>query len=180
MARQEWVSVWDPFVRVSHRVVVAAFLTAYVTGGEPRLVHTLGGYSLAGYGVLRLVWGLVGPPHARFASFVRSPTRAARYLVDLLRGCAHRHVGHSPAGGVMIVLLLLAPAARTGAGMMLYALHDGAGPLAGIVASASPVPGGAEDPRLEFWDDHRAQAALVARRPLRGRSLPIRMAATTP
>ena len=158
----EWLDVWDPFVRVSHWIVVAAFLTAYLTGGEPRLVHTLAGYTLAGYVVLRLVWGLVGPPHARFASFVRSPGRAARYLVDLLRGRAGRHVGHSPAGGVMIVLLLLALAATTGAGMTLYALHDGAGPLAGIVASAPSLPEGAEDPRVEFWEEtHEILANLT-------------------
>jgi cytochrome b len=162
MARREWVGAWDPFVRISHWVAVTAFLTAYLTGGEPRVVHTLAGYTLASYVVLRVVWGFVGPPRARFAGFVRSPLRAARYLVDLLRGRAQRYVGHSPAGGVMIVLLLLALAATTGAGMTLYALHDGAGPLAGIVASASPVPGGAEDPRVEFWEEtHELLANLT-------------------
>lgn len=62
----------------------------------------------------------------------------------------------------MIALLLVALAATTGAGMMLYALHDGAGPLAGIVAHAPPVPDGAQDPRLEFWEEtHELVANLT-------------------
>lgn len=159
---REWVSVWDPFVRVAHWIVVAAFLTAYITGGEPRALHTIAGYTLACYVVLRVVWGFVGPPYARFSSFVRSPARAARYLIDLLRGRAKRQLGHSPAGGVMIVLLLVGLAATTGAGLMLYALHDGAGPLASVVAQAPPLTDGAENPRLEFWEEtHELVANLT-------------------
>jgi cytochrome b len=150
---REWVDVWDPFVRVSHWLVVVAFVTAYVTGGEPRALHTAAGYTLAGYVVLRVVWGFVGPPYARFSSFLRSPAHAARYLVELFGGRAERAIGHSPAGGVMIVLLLVALAATTGAGMMLYALHDGAGPLAAVVARALPLPDGTAHPRLEFWEE---------------------------
>lgn len=155
----EWVEVWDPFVRVAHWIVVAAFFTAYATGGEPRIVHTLAGYTLAVYVVLRVVWGFVGPRHARFANFVRSPARAGRYLVDLLRGRARRHLGHNPAGGVMIVLLLLALAATTGAGMMLYALHDGAGPVSGFFTRALPLPDGTKHPRLDFWEETHELAA---------------------
>jgi cytochrome b len=161
------VDVWDPFVRVAHWVVVAAFLLAYITGGEPRVVHTFAGYTLVIYVALRVVWGFVGPPHARFSDFVRSPARAARYLVDLLRGRSARHVGHSPAGGLMIVFLLLALAATTTAGMTLYALHDGAGPLAGIVASDAPLAPAeqaeaGEDPRVEFWEEtHELLANLT-------------------
>jgi cytochrome b len=158
------IAVWDPFVRLAHWIVVAAFLTAYITGGEPRGIHTAAGYLLAAYVVLRVVWGFVGPEHARFASFVRSPIGAISYLLNLPRGRAARHVGHSPAGGLMIVLLLLALAATTSVGMMLYALHDGEGPLAGVVATETPAPpaGGPEDPRVEFWEEaHELLANLT-------------------
>ncbi|HEY9182728.1 MAG TPA: cytochrome b/b6 domain-containing protein [Gammaproteobacteria bacterium] len=158
------IAIWDPFVRLAHWTVVAAFLTAYITGGEPRGIHTAAGYLLAAYVGLRVVWGFVGPERARFASFVRSPISAIGYLVDLLRGRATRHLGHSPAGGLMIVLLLLALSATTSAGMMLYALHDGGGPLAGVVASETPAPpaGDREDPRVEFWEEsHELLANLT-------------------
>ena len=52
--------------------------------------------------------------------------------------------------------------ATTGAGLMLYALHDGAGPLASIVAQAPPLPDGAENPSLEFWEEtHELVANLT-------------------
>jgi cytochrome b len=155
------IAVWDPYVRIGHWLAAAAFLVSYASGGEPRWLHTLTGYTLILYVVLRLIWGFAGPEHARFSGFVRSPGRATRYLFDLLRGRAQRHVGHSPAGGAMIVLLLVALMATTSAGLMLYALHDGAGPLAGIVASELPAAG-AESPRLEFWEETHEVLANIA------------------
>jgi cytochrome b len=157
------VRVWDPFVRIAHWVVVAAFCVAYVTQGEPRAVHTYAGYTLAIYVVLRVLWGFIGTEHARFRGFVRSPVSAARYFVDLLRSRARRHLGHSPAGGVMIVLLLASLAATTGAGMTLYALHDNAGPLAAWVGSANDAQGPAaeEEAREEFWEETHELLANV-------------------
>jgi cytochrome b len=156
------VYVWDPFVRIAHWVVVVAFVVAYITEGEPRAVHTVAGYTLAVYVLLRVVWGFVGPENARFTSFARSPVSALKYLLDLLRGRASRRIGHSPAGGMMIVLLLLALAATTSAGMMLYALHDGAGPLAGIVERGTPAAEGEDEAREAFWEEtHEVLANLT-------------------
>ena len=131
--------VWDPLVRIGHWLLVGAFAVAFVTQGEPEVVHTWAGYLIAAYLIVRVTWGFAGPPNARFASFVTSPVHAARYFADLLRGRAPRYLGHSPAGGVMVVLLLASLAATTTVGMVLYAVHDGAGPLATIVGSDTPA-----------------------------------------
>jgi cytochrome b len=155
------VRVWDLFVRIGHWALVAAFAVAYLTEGEPRVVHTLAGYVVAVYVVARIVWGFVGSEPARFASFVVSPFAGLRYLGALLTGRAPRHIGHSPAGAWMVLLLLAALAATTVAGLTLYAVHDGAGPFAGFVAPAAHGPGVPEDPREEFWEETHELAANV-------------------
>jgi cytochrome b len=101
------VKVWDPFVRVFHWSLVALFATAYVTGDEIERVHIAAGYAIAGLLALRIVWGFVGPCHARFADFVRSPRDALGYLRDVLLLKARRYIGHNPAGGLMVVALIV-------------------------------------------------------------------------
>lgn len=105
-ARPPQVRVWDPFVRVFHWSLVAAFTTAWITGDEYERVHEFTGYAIAGLLAARIVWGLVGTRHARFGDFVRRPSVVLGYLRDLVRGRAERHLGHNPAGGAMIVTLL--------------------------------------------------------------------------
>ena len=62
----------------------------------PDPLHVWGGYGVGALVVQRVVWGFVGPRHARFSDFVRSPIVAWVNLRDLLYGRACRNVGHSP------------------------------------------------------------------------------------
>lgn len=144
------VKVWDPFVRVAHWLLAVGFLVAYLTEGEPEWLHSWAGYLVAALVVLRLLWGFVGPRHARFADFVYGPGKILRYLGDLLRLRAPRYLGHSPAGGAMILALLLALAATSFAGMATLAQEEGEGPLAGWIAPLER-PAGASGERD---DDH--------------------------
>lgn len=99
------VPVWDPLVRVFHWSLVAAFAIAWLTDGDHK-VHHVAGYAVLGLIGFRLVWGFVGSRHARFADFVPSPGALRAYLADLRRGRPRRHLGHNPAGGVMILAML--------------------------------------------------------------------------
>ena len=101
------VKVWDPLVRVFHWSLATLFLVAYVTGDEIERVHVAAGYAIAGLIALRVVWGFVGPRHARFSNFVRSPREVLAYLRDVAMFRAPRYLGHNPAGGVMIIALLV-------------------------------------------------------------------------
>jgi len=116
------VLVWDAPVRVFHGLMVISFAGAYLTAESERwrLVHVSLGYTMAGLLAFRIVWGLVGTRHARFASFVRGPAAVVAYLRSLVRGRPEHHVGHNPAGALAIVALLGLAAAVAGSGWASY------------------------------------------------------------
>jgi cytochrome b len=99
------VKVWDPLVRVVHWLLAASVTFALISD-ESRSLHKLAGYIAVGLVVLRIIWGFTGPQHARFADFVRSPAAIYSYLRDVVLFRPRRYIGHNPAGGAMIVLLL--------------------------------------------------------------------------
>lgn len=130
MAAQARVKVWDPFVRLFHWSLVTAFFIAYFTEEDQLRPHAIAGYVVGALIVARLAWGFVGPRHARFDDFVRSPRTIFAYSRDMLRGHARRYLGHNPAGGAMILMLLLALAATVVTGLVIYGADKGLGPLA--------------------------------------------------
>lgn len=101
------VKVWDPLVRIFHWSLVAAFVIAWATGDELKTVHEVAGYTIVGLVAFRVLWGLVGSTHARFSDFVRGPSAVIGYLFDTARLRARRYLGHNPAGGAMVVALLI-------------------------------------------------------------------------
>ena len=113
------VKVWDPFVRLFHWSLVGLFVTAYVTGDEIEKVHIAAGYTIAGLLAARIVWGIVGPRHARFSDFVSSPRAALSYLRDAMLMRARRYVGHNPAGGLMVVALIVMLGATCATGYLM-------------------------------------------------------------
>lgn len=131
------ILVWDAPVRVFHWLLVLSFAGAYLTAESERwrLVHVSLGYTLGGLVAFRILWGLMGTRHARFASFVRGPAAILRYLRAMLAGEPEHHVGHNPAGALAIVLLLLSSLAIVATGWAVYndvgsnwaeELHEGA------------------------------------------------------
>lgn len=100
------VKVWDPFVRVFHWSLVTLFVVAFLTGDEVEWLHLAVGYGIATLLALRIVWGFVGPRHARFSDFMRPLREVLAYFRSVLLLRPRRYLGHNPAGGVMIVALL--------------------------------------------------------------------------
>jgi len=179
-AKSALVRVWDPLVRVGHWTIVVGFFVAYFTEDDLLGLHAWAGYLVGGVIVLRVVWGFIGPRHARFADFIYRPRTVVSYVRDLLGFRARRYIGHSPAGGAMIVALLVMLAATVYSGLMVYALEDKRGPLAPFVRQApvQAIPTALADDdndkngeeanddedRSEFWEElHEAlsNATLV-------------------
>ena len=144
------VPVWDPLVRLFHWTLFISFCAAWFTEGDLfeglqdrlsgewlQLVHIWAGYTIAGLLVFRVLWGFVGPRYARFSDFVYRPGIVLAYVRDVLTLRARRTLGHNPAGGAMIVALLLGLTATVVTGLALYGADKGLGPLAAILAESS-------------------------------------------
>lgn len=138
----EQIRVWDPLVRWFHWTLVAAFLVAYLTEDDFLSLHVWAGYTIGVALLIRVLWGLVGTRHARFNDFVTSPTTALRYVKDALALRAKRYLGHNPAGGLMIVVMIISLAITAVSGITLYGAAEQAGPLAASFTNSG-----------ELWED---------------------------
>jgi cytochrome b len=130
------VRVWDPLIRLFHWCLAAAFLTAWLTGDDWLDLHVAAGYTVLGLVLLRLVWGVIGTRHARFTDFVRAPAVVLSYLKDALVLRARRYLGHNPAGGAMVIALLVSLSLASVSGLALYGHAEFSGPLAGLLSGA--------------------------------------------
>lgn len=107
-APRNTITVWDLPLRLFHWLLVAAIAIAFLSSEEDSAIagwHIAAGWVAAVLIVFRLVWGIAGGEHARFANFIR-PAHAFAHLKGLASGRAERTVGHNPAGGMAVLLLI--------------------------------------------------------------------------
>lgn len=126
------IRVWDPVLRVFHWGLVLSFFISYITAEEESELHIYAGYVVLGLILFRLLWGVIGSKHARFRDFLYSPKDVILYLKELITGKTKHYVGHNPAGGWMIIALLISLFVVTISGLKVYAIEEGLGPLAGV------------------------------------------------
>ncbi|MCB1645836.1 MAG: cytochrome b/b6 domain-containing protein [Pseudomonadales bacterium] len=134
------IYVWDPFIRIFHWTLVLAFATSYLSGEENTDLHVWSGYLICALIVLRLIWGFMGSRHARFTDFIRPPGEAITYLKALASPdpMTKSYIGHNPAGGWMIIALILSLSMTAFSGLKYYG-SEGHGPLAVAGAESSQV-----------------------------------------
>jgi cytochrome b len=101
------IKVWDPFVRLFHWTLALSFALAWFSAKSWDDLHIWAGYAAGSLVVLRLVWGIIGARFARFSQFVRTPGKVLDYLKAVAVGREARYIGHNPAGGAMVIALLL-------------------------------------------------------------------------
>jgi cytochrome b len=127
------VRVWDLPTRLFHWLIVALVAAAYATLRLNWMQwHGWAGEALLAALIFRLLWGFFGSDTARFSHFLGSPRAATRYLKRSLVREPDLQIGHNPAGGWMILLLLVLLLAETLTG--IYVANDVAdvGPLTEI------------------------------------------------
>jgi cytochrome b len=156
MIEKKEVPVWDIAVRAFHWSLVVAFAVAYLTEDDFELLHAYAGYLVLGLISFRVIWGLIGTRHARFSDFVCGMQTTRLYLKSMLTGKPKHYLGHNPAGGMMILVMLVSLFLLSYSGLKTYA-EDGKGPLAqteiSIVATAYADDDHHRSAKSEFWED---------------------------
>jgi cytochrome b len=126
------VRIWDLPTRLFHWAIVLLVPALWWTHEIERLdLHILLGETMLGLVLFRLIWGVIGSSTARFATFLRGPGTALRYL----KGKAAAGFGHNPAGGWSVVAMLLVLAVQIGLGLFVSD-EDGlnCGPLSHLIS----------------------------------------------
>ncbi len=132
MKKTQVINVWDPFIRIFHWSLVIAFSISWLSQVENYNLHLQAGYATLGLIISRILWGLIGSKHARFSDFVYSPRTIITYLKSLTGKHSKRYIGHNPAGGVMVLLLLTGLLIVTISGIALDGAENWSGPMSDL------------------------------------------------
>lgn len=110
---------WDWLVKIIHWSVAILFISNYALNEPGDDPHVLIGYTIIGLVALRLVWGLITSSPARLTKIKPSPKAAIEHLKEVLETQKDDHVGHNPAGSVMVWCMWLGLLATGISGWMM-------------------------------------------------------------
>ncbi len=158
------IRVWDPMVRLFHWSLVIAFILCYISGEEESALHLYSGYAILGLISFRVIWGLIGTKYARFNNFIYRKEAVIAYFKSLVSRKPKHYTGHNPAGGWMVIALILSLFITTLSGLKLYAVEEGLGPFANNLPQVQLISSayadsdehnneGEDDFWEEFWEE---------------------------
>ncbi len=139
--------VWDAPTRLFHwAIVLLVVLSVTSVRANWMHVHLVSGYLVLTLVLFRLVWGFVGSETARFRQFLGSPAKALHYMRGFRDRTPDAQVGHNPAGGWMVLVMLVLLCVQVLTGLFnteeYGADHAAAGPLVKYVSkSVSGIAG---------------------------------------
>lgn len=157
---------WDPVIKITHWSIALAVLANALFTEEGSGTHIWIGYGLAGILALRLLWGVIGPPQARFTAFLPSIRRIMTHLGEIKAGVVTPHASHNPLGALMVYAIWACLLVIIGTGVAMSGLPNGNGQRLEIATSASiddadetgeAENGGGES--AERWEDLHEGAA---------------------
>ncbi len=117
------VPVWDLGVRFFHWALVLLVTTSIVTsqiGGNAITYHAWSGYAILTLLIYRILWGVAGGTHARFANFIRGPGAVIAYMKGMFDRKRHGpSLGHNPMGALSVLAMLLVLLFQAGSGLFV-------------------------------------------------------------
>ena len=124
------ITVWDPLIRIFHWSLLIAYTVAYFTQEQDYNRHLQSGYFILALIAVRLSWGVIGTQYARFTNFIYRPSTIYQYIKALINKQPPAYKGHNPAGGFMVMLLLICLLILCISGVALDAAENRSGPFA--------------------------------------------------
>jgi len=125
------IRIWDLPTRLFHWLFAIAVLGAIITDFLEQIEwHSYCGYSALVLVVFRIIWGFIGPYHARFRSFIPGLTDLKLFLKDHQT----RHLGHNPLGALSVIAMLLIVIVQASSGLFADDEIAFQGPLAKYVS----------------------------------------------
>jgi len=143
--------VWDLPLRAFHWLLFLSIVGLWVTGKADADYmdwltkhfdvtwmqwHFRIGYLVIGLLLFRIVWGFLGPKHARFVNFVPGPSRVFSYLGGLFKRDSVPSIGHNPIGALMVLVILASVGLQAFTGLFTSDDVVWSGPYNSAVSSA--------------------------------------------
>jgi len=127
----EKIRIWDLPTRLFHWGFSLAVIGSIVTDLLDEIVwHSYCGYTALVLVVFRIIWGFIGPRHARFSSFIPSVSA----LKDFIKGKSFSSFGHNPLGALSVIAILLIVLVQASSGLFADDEISFQGPLTKYVA----------------------------------------------
>jgi len=125
------IRLWDLPTRLFHWLFAAAVIGAIVTDLLDNITwHSYCGYTALVLVVFRIIWGFVGPHHARFSSFVPSVSSLKAFLKDQTVS----PLGHNPLGALSVIAMLLIVLVQASSGLFTDDEISFQGPLSKFIS----------------------------------------------
>jgi len=128
--------IWDLPLRIFHwsfaLIVLASWYTAE-QGADLIEIHMKLGFAAIGLLVFRILWGIIGPKHARFSQFVPSPQKLLCYLRN--SEVQKSTPGHNPLGAIMVVAMILLISLQAISGLFINDDVFSSGPYYGSISN---------------------------------------------
>lgn len=99
--------LWDPLVRLFHWSLAGIFFANYFFNEEGDDWHQWLGYTAVAWLAVRFVWGFLATGAARWSDFFPTVARLTFHTRALIRGESYHRMGHSPLGGLVMLLIML-------------------------------------------------------------------------
>jgi len=118
------IKKWDLAIRLYHwvqAILVVLLLTSGFSGKGSTLIHIGAGLILMTLLFWRIAWGVIGSETARFSHFLAGPQAIIKYLSS----GKSKHVGHNPAGAIMVIMMLILLMFQTASGLITTDFIDG-------------------------------------------------------